>query len=306
METSGFFDAKKLADGNFDRVYAAENFADYFGSFISDGVYAGQLDELRVVQNDSFEVLVRTGRGYIKGYWYQNDSPELFTVLHGNSQPRIDAVVLRLDLTTRSIRLALLQGSPSPVPPTLTRNDSIWELCLAWINVENSTMNIVDTRSDEDLCGMVRGLVAGPQGETGATGPQGETGPQGLQGDTGATGPQGVTGPQGAQGIPGVQGETGPTGPTGATGPQGPTGATGPQGVKGDTGAQGATGPAGPAGSPGAQGPAGSSGGVTVFANGMGTFFVQNGRLMLRKPVNTANPFRIENDRLIMTLARNV
>lgn len=109
------------------------------------------------------------------------------------------------------------------------------------------------------------GLVAGPQGPTGATGLVGPTGPTGSVGDVGPVGPTGGVGPTGPTGAMGPTGDIGPVGPTGDTGALGPTGPTGPQGnfgPTGPTGATGALGPTGPQGNVGPTGPTGATGDV--------------------------------------------
>lgn len=113
------------------------------------------------------------------------------------------------------------------------------------------------------------GLMAGPQGPTGATGAKGDigaVGPTGLKGDTGSVGPTGLKGDTGPVGPTGLTGAVGSTGPTGSVGPTGQTGAVGPTGPKGDTGnvgptgATGAVGPTGAKGGTGSVGPTGATG----------------------------------------------
>ena len=165
-ETSGFFNAEKQIDGSFDRVYLADNFARYFASFISNGVFGGNMGTLQVVLNGTYGVAVQSGQGFIDGYWYQNDSALAFTLTESDTMARVDSVVLRLDLFSRTISLALVTGLPSvsPGPIPLTRNSSTWELRLCNINVAaNATSiapsNIIDTRFDINECGLVHGVV---------------------------------------------------------------------------------------------------------------------------------------------------
>ena len=165
-ETSGFFNAERLIDGSYDRVYLAESFAQYFASFISDGVFGGSMGALQVVLQGNYGIAVQTGQGYIKGYWYQNDSNRQFELPPSSNTARVDSVVLRLDLTLRTISLAYIAGTPSvsPVPAALTRDEMIWELRLCNINVAaNATTinasNIIDTRFDTNECGFVHGVV---------------------------------------------------------------------------------------------------------------------------------------------------
>jgi len=165
-ERSGFFNAEKLANGSFDRLYLADSFAKYFASFISNGVFGGIMGALQVVPNGTFGIAVQNGQGYINGYWYENDSNYPIPLSPANTSARIDSVVLRLDLTSRSISLALLTGIPasSPTPVPLTRNNTVWELRMCNIDVPaNATsitgVDIIDTRFDNSQCGLVHGVV---------------------------------------------------------------------------------------------------------------------------------------------------
>jgi len=165
-ETSGFFNAEKLQDGSFDRVYLAESFASYFARFIGNGLFGGSVGTLQVIPNGTYSVAVQSGEGFINGYWYQNSSALAFPLAPSHAAPRIDSVVLRLDLFSRSISLALVTGTPSvnPVPTPLTRDDSTWELRLCNINVAANAASItadsiIDTRFDPHQCGLVHGVV---------------------------------------------------------------------------------------------------------------------------------------------------
>jgi hypothetical protein len=165
-QTSGFFNSEKLSDGSFDRVYLAETFAQYFASFISNGVFGGKLAVLQVTPGTGLSVSVGSGQGYINGYWYENDTALVLPLAAAATQPRIDSVVLRLDLTARTVSLAVLTGTAaaSPSAPALTRNDTTWELRLANVRVNaNATTipatNVTDTRFDTAQCGLVHGVV---------------------------------------------------------------------------------------------------------------------------------------------------
>jgi len=97
-ERSGFFNAQRLANGNFDRVYQAEEFSQYFANFFSNGVLRDKLSDLQVQVNGTFGVKVLNGHGFIHGYWYENDTERALTLTSAESQARRDAVVLRLGL----------------------------------------------------------------------------------------------------------------------------------------------------------------------------------------------------------------
>ena len=168
METSGFFNAEILADGTYDRIYMAEQFAKYFSRFIGNGVFITPASQLKVVPKaGEMGVLISIGDAYINGYWYQNDAviaKKLSNASGANS--RIDRIVLRWDSSTRTIYSAVLQGTPAALPeaPSLTRTADIYELALADISIgkaitEIKEENITDLRNNSNLCGYVKGVV---------------------------------------------------------------------------------------------------------------------------------------------------
>lgn len=61
-EYSSFFNSVVDGAGIYDREYNAEDFAEYFASFIGNGVYANSANELMVsAVGDNMSVLVNTG-----------------------------------------------------------------------------------------------------------------------------------------------------------------------------------------------------------------------------------------------------
>ena len=170
-EKSGFFDAKLVGDA-YDRVYNASSFANYFSSFIGNGVFAGKYNDLAVLPANTPDMTVRVlpGQAWINGYWYENanDGDKVFTVkpAAGQYKNRYDAVVVRLDLNERKVSLELKQGAPGKTPhePTATRSGGVWELVLAYILVNYGTSSITsdlvtDTRSNNVLCGYAHGVI---------------------------------------------------------------------------------------------------------------------------------------------------
>lgn len=163
-ERSGFFNAR-LVDGVYDRRYNAEDYRDNLGAIISNGVRRSGDNDLRVSAMGGMQYSVAIGRAWIKGGWYHNDSTYVGTVPTANvTLPRIDRIVLRFNSSNnvRDIHLEYLTGeaASSPVPPELTREGEIYDLCLAEIAVgaNASTINqtnITDKRSDATLCGWI-------------------------------------------------------------------------------------------------------------------------------------------------------
>ena len=163
-ERSGFFNAR-LVDGVYDRRYNAEDYRDNLGAIISNGVRRSGDNDLRVSAMGGMQYSVAIGRAWIKGGWYHNDSTYVGTVPTANvTLPRIDRIVLRFNSSNnvRDIHLEYLTGeaASSPVPPELTREGEIYDLCLAEIAVGANAItinqtNITDKRSDATLCGWI-------------------------------------------------------------------------------------------------------------------------------------------------------
>lgn len=148
-----------------DREYLAEDFAAYFADIISSGVSANG-DNLGVTAAGGLALSVGSGFAWIKGHLYQNTGAVALAVAAGSASPRIDRVVARLDVSARKILLAVVTGTAAttPSPPALTRNDDYFEIGLAEIAVAASAIsilqtNITDTRTDNDVCGVVRCAV---------------------------------------------------------------------------------------------------------------------------------------------------
>lgn len=167
-EQSGFFDAH-LIGGEYDRVYLANSFARYFASFIGNGVFAGKSDELMVYQTDPTSMVVKVlpGQAWINGYWYENDGEFSLPIdIADGVLNRIDLVVLRWGTVERSINLAIKKGTPAvnAVAPVVQRDSDYYELKLAEVRVTAGTVsitqaNIVDTRTDTNVCGWVTGVI---------------------------------------------------------------------------------------------------------------------------------------------------
>ena len=159
-QKSGFFNAK-LTAGVYDRTYNADDYCDNLAVIISSGVLRSANDDLKVTAS-GLNLSVNAGRAWIRGHYYWNEAPySLPAVTTPTGGSRIDRVILRFDksVTVRAITLQYLQGtaSTSPVAPALTRTDTIYDLCLAEITVSAnaSSVSVVDTRADTDLCGWV-------------------------------------------------------------------------------------------------------------------------------------------------------
>lgn len=167
MEMYSFFDAE-LIDGEYDRLYNAEDWARYFRSFIGNGIFANPSNNLQVISNtNDMNIIIKQGKAWVDGYFYENsdDLPLSVDVADGVLN-RIDRVVVKLDFTNREIKTYIKKGelASTPQAPSLQRDFDVYELSLATININKGATRILqaditDTRADLELCGIVSGLV---------------------------------------------------------------------------------------------------------------------------------------------------
>lgn len=159
---------------NYDRVYSAEDWAEYFKRFIGNGVYAQPDTGMQIVSDGGMGIKCLDGSCFINGYTGVATEIEdkLTLEIGGILYDRIDAVVARLDLNKRDIHIEVIQGLPAETPekPEHIRNEIIFDLVLAYVTVsvgatEITDADIEDVRADETLCGFVKGIVE--QVETG-------------------------------------------------------------------------------------------------------------------------------------------
>lgn len=165
VESSGFFNAEyDESSESWDRVYVAEQFAEYFKQFIGNGVYAGNLNGLQVKQYSEQEatmsVRLTSGTAFINGFWYKLPQDLYFDVpINTTVSQRADCVCLRLDSSSREIVAVYKPNSNTP-----TRDENIYELMLCTVTVYMNAIsitdaNITDRRLDDTVCGAVAGVV---------------------------------------------------------------------------------------------------------------------------------------------------
>lgn len=156
-----------LVDEQYDRVYKAEDWAWYFATFITNGVFPKPSDGLQVIAYDKMEIKVNAGYAFINGYAFRNPASQsiILNTAEG-ALNRIDRVIIRWDLIRRDMYLTVLKGAPSakPAAVALTRNTEIWELAIADIYVGKGVTkiqakDITDQRFNSALCGIVKGTV---------------------------------------------------------------------------------------------------------------------------------------------------
>lgn len=145
-EFGGFFNSV-----NGDRKYKAEDFANYFKTFIGTGINP-KTDNLRVIKENNTQIKILPGSACINGYLYLNTSELSKTISSGVT--RVDRVVLRLDITNRTLNILVLEGTKTSAP-NLVRNTVTYDLSLAKITIKNDGVIIEDERGQASLCGYM-------------------------------------------------------------------------------------------------------------------------------------------------------
>lgn len=161
--TYGFFNSV-----NDDRLYNAETFNTYFEGLISQsGVFENVDNGFSVAAGTGLTVTVATGKALVNSHWVKSSASETLDInTPHNLFGRYDKVTLSWNSNTRDVTLQVVAGTPSsnPVRPTPTRNDTIYEIILAYVYVPANataitTGNIYDQRANTAVCGYITGLV---------------------------------------------------------------------------------------------------------------------------------------------------
>lgn len=133
----------------------------------SNGVFVTKNDgsELQVIAEGNMTVSILPGGCHIEGArGYEASKRNISISAAHSSLKRIDRIIARMDDSdsVRSIEIYKKEGvsSTTPTAPELVRESNYYEIALADIYVmpgatEITNTNIVDTRLDRELCGMV-------------------------------------------------------------------------------------------------------------------------------------------------------
>lgn len=153
-----------------DRLYEAGVFRKYFAKFLSNGVYFGHYknygeNAMKVSLDSGLTIKVNKGCGIINGADYELENDTLFVLERPTSGQRKDRVVIKVDdtLATRETQLYIKEGNGT-TPADLQRDENIYEVCIAEVTVKSTTniveADIIDTRLDKNLCGIVNSLIS--------------------------------------------------------------------------------------------------------------------------------------------------
>lgn len=164
--TFGFFNSKNL-----DRTYTAENFCDYLGSIICNGIQDtyGKCFSLTAASS-GLKVTLGSGKAWIDGHYFINDSNYSIDLsgFQDESLPRYVAIVITLDTSesVRSVKLDMIPGTPAENPklPEIPRDEYRTSLLLYGVRLNVGATKLTsadwyDYRDDNNACGYCRCIL---------------------------------------------------------------------------------------------------------------------------------------------------
>lgn len=162
MEKSSFFNSI-----NGDRKYKASDFAEFFNSLLTNGIFPNPSNNLQAIANGNMSLTIRAGKAWINGYVYINTSDLSLTLSAADGVlNRIDTVVVRFSTNNRNIQTVIKKGTAAsnPVAPVLQRDADIYELGIANIYIAVGATaitqaNVTDLRLNTSYCGIVNSLI---------------------------------------------------------------------------------------------------------------------------------------------------
>ena len=97
--------------------------------------------------NSGMQVRIAAGEAFVRGHYFENTLQATLAIDSTDAQTRIDAIVLELSHIENKIQIKAIKGAQvdsSPVAPTLTQTESVWQLPLAYLTIPNNTTSILD------------------------------------------------------------------------------------------------------------------------------------------------------------------
>lgn len=160
-EKSFPFDSVEV-DGKPDRVYVADDFAEYFRAFISSGAFMNQSTNLQVIANGDMSVTLKQGAMIIDGYRYDALSDIIIQLDPADGvSNRIDRISATWSKEDRNIHWTLQKGelSYNPSPPVCRRTADCKDYVVADVYVQAGAISIkqkdiTDQRLNSEVCGL--------------------------------------------------------------------------------------------------------------------------------------------------------
>lgn len=133
---------------NHDRKYDSLQISSMFDGLITDGVYRTIGSCFALTVNSGLKVNVGAGRAWFNHTWSFNDTTYILQLPEAHAVfPRIDAIVIRVDRSSRTNALTVVSGNPASNPqrPTLKKSDDVFEHALGYVTVSNGQTELKPT-----------------------------------------------------------------------------------------------------------------------------------------------------------------
>ena len=150
--------------------YSAED-AELFHVTRTSGIYAKNSFDYSVTGADN-TIIIGTGIGWIKNSEFAGkvialkDRDSLDMGLPDSVYPRIDAIVIQFDANMNATNIVVKKGTASsePIPPEVSRDETVYELHLYHVKREAGSLsitpsNITDLRLNSSYCGLMADSV---------------------------------------------------------------------------------------------------------------------------------------------------
>lgn len=150
--------------------YSAED-AELFHVTRTSGIYANDSFNYSVSGADN-TVVIGTGIGWIKNSEFSGkvialkEATSLEMGLPDSVYPRIDAIVIQFDANMNATNIIVKNGTASsePIPPEVSRDETVYELHLYHVRREAGSLyitagNITDLRLNSSYCGLMADSV---------------------------------------------------------------------------------------------------------------------------------------------------
>ena len=139
-EEYGFFDSTESDI----RYYSAGSFNGLINLMFTSGVIGGS--ESLSCSSRNFTVTIQPGGAFVNGYWYKNSSALDLTTT-APTTTRYDRVVLRLNLTNKTVKAVYRKGTSSSYP-SLYNTSNYVEISLAKLVVSSTQIiSVTDERT---------------------------------------------------------------------------------------------------------------------------------------------------------------
>lgn len=157
----GFFNAKNL-----DRTYTAENFCDYLGSIICNGIQDNYGQCFKLTAN-KLKLTIGSGKAWIDGHYFLSDTPYTFDLSSYVNESLGRYLSVGICCNTgenyRKIEFEILAGTPatSPSIPRFkdTETKTYLTLCAIRIDAGATEIKVTDYRENSTYCGYVRCIL---------------------------------------------------------------------------------------------------------------------------------------------------